>query len=214
MLGSCVVKSRSSGTCKKAPNSSPNPSPSGGGAQKPCPVAACTGKLRGCSAHRYKGLGDTIAKLRKLGATDEFIASAMMETNTMRISSYPKCDGKMSASCCAGYTKFNWFMAWKCYAPWSKKSKDKGWKTVLKLNKNPKLEIKIYKTCLKRFGISKFMDGHRGGETGFNSHATAQKLYNVNLFVEAWRWTLKQIKKYKGKKEFRDCRWATQVSAV
>jgi len=163
--------------------------------------------------------------LRKLGAGVAFLASAMMETNTLNAHSYQTCDGKFDGSCCAGLAKQNWFMARLCDASWRRHSSthggtlnkcdlawqsgwgDSGYRKLLVLNRNPRLDISIYNRCRKIFSKREFFAGHRDGWTGL---CQAQNTADINQFIEAYDWTVQQLRKYPG----RNCRFWVNVQAI
>jgi len=205
-FSTCVVKGSSVATSQNCGgssggNSNPNPNPNPSSRGK-CPTIAqstCPCGVR-CGCEVVPGLGKRKQQLIKLGSGLDFIASAMMETKTMRTSSYPDGDGKVNGEYCAGLAKQNWFMARQCGGVGWKGLKEEDYYKMRVVNRNLKLDIKIYKKCRKSLSKQKFFAGHRNGYTGFHD---APKTHDINCFIKAFDWTMKRFKKGHTKDDLR-----------
>jgi hypothetical protein len=193
---SCIVKGSaaaskagcgSGGGAGHSPN--PNPAPQG-----QCPhvdQSSCPCGIR-CGCEVVSGLGRRKQQLIKLRAGIDFIASAMMETPPMRANAYPDGDNKKDGAYCAGLAKQNWFMARKCGGVGWKGMAEHDYHKMRVVNRNLKLDIKIYKKCRKSLSKQKFFAGHRNGYTGFYD---APNTHDINCFIKVFDWTKKWLQK-------------------
>jgi len=140
-------------------------------------------------SENISGLGRNKQAYIAAGADLDFLASAMMETKAMDPASYPRGDQlkgvpKVKDDFNVGACKQNWGMMRPVYFPW-KKLGPNDYLTAVALNYDKNLDVLIYKLCLRSYGQTRFLAGHRNGSTGLDSPNTP----DINNFIRAWRWT-------------------------
>jgi Stigma-specific protein, Stig1 len=94
------------------------------------------------------------------GASQYFLASAMMETNTLT-SNYTLGDGKTGDSFNAGICKQNWGMIRRCHPAWNALSAGQ-FSTSTAMNSSLALDVQVYNECRSMFG-NNWWSGHRNG---------------------------------------------------
>jgi hypothetical protein len=151
-----------------------------------CPVANGVALTCGC------GFRDGFAERKQVilntpGASQYFLASAMMETNTLT-ANYPLGDvfpngaNKTGDAFNGGIAKQNWGMMRRCHSAWSGLGGG-DFLTGAELNTNLGLDIQVYNECRQMFG-NDWWSGHRlgAGRLGDNSA-------DVQRFRAAMDWT-------------------------
>ncbi|MBC8085410.1 MAG: hypothetical protein H7Z21_19600 [Hymenobacter sp.] len=140
-----------------------------------------------CGCFEVVGLGGSKQAYVKAGATLNFLASAMMETDKMS-TDYPDGSGKRMDSFNAGAAKQNWYMIRTSYPAFrGLQAKDYG--RARQLNSNRKVDVAVYHAAIKRYGLDRFLAGHRNGQTGTSNPNTR----DINRFRAAFRWTRDRI---------------------
>jgi hypothetical protein len=140
-------------------------------------------------------LGANKRSYLQAGADLNFLASAMMETKWMHPGTYrdgdtfPDGTPKIEDDYNAGACKQNWGMMRVGYGPW-RHLKASDYKPYAEsLNYHRRLEVTVYKHCMRHFGERMFLAGHRGGSKGLASPHTT----DINNFITAWKWTKRHI---------------------
>jgi len=152
------------------------------------------------------GLAKRMSDLKKNGAGPAFIASAMMETDHMRVSEYPYGDDKKGAPFCAGLAKQNWYMARICGPKVWRGLPDKAYAKLAAINRDTRLDIGLYNRCRKHFNKRAFFARHRNGSSGAQSPNTE----DIDRFIRGYDWTLDKVRKYGD----RDCRYWVKIQKI
>jgi hypothetical protein len=150
-----------------------------------CPTGA-NGTID-CGCYLVPGLGATKKILLDLGASAMpfFLASAMIETDTMLTSSYPPGDGKTGDSSCWGLAKQNWGMISSCYPDYQNLGSS-DYMTGADLNGDTAtsraLDIQVYITCRNFYG-----------DTWFDNHRGTRNAADIQNFTAGQEWTNTQL---------------------
>jgi hypothetical protein len=140
-----------------------------------------------CGCFEVVGLGGSKQAYIKAGASLNFLASAMMETDRMS-TDYPDGSGKKMDSFNAGAAKQNWFMIRTSYSAFrGLQAKDYG--RARQLNGNRKLDVAVYHAAISRYGLDGFLAGHRNGQSGVGNPNTR----DIRRFRAAFKWTRDRI---------------------
>jgi hypothetical protein len=115
------------------------------------------------------------------GASRYFLASAMMETETL-LADYTLGDGKVSDAFNAGLCKQNWGMIRRCHPAWSGQDPDQ-YMTSVAMNSDLALDIQVYNECRSMFGDN-WWSGHRAGYNNLGS-----TVLDIRQFKAAMDWT-------------------------
>lgn len=113
------------------------------------------------------------------GSADMFLASSMMETETLT-TDYTPGDGKSGDAYNLGLTKQNWGMIRQCHAAWSGLGPDDH-SSASAMNSDEQLDAQVYKECRDNWGED-WWGGHRAGQIGNTST-------DVQRFRAATEWT-------------------------
>lgn len=113
------------------------------------------------------------------GNADLFLASAMMETETL-VADYTPGDGKSGDSYNLGLAKQNWSMIRQCHSAWSGLGAD-AYSSAFDMNSNEELDARVYKECRDKWGAD-WWGGHRAGQIGNTG-------LDVQRFQRATEWT-------------------------
>lgn len=140
-----------------------------------------------CGCYIKSGLGANKRAFVAAGATREFLASAMMETEAMT-TDYTYGDGKSGDAWNGGATKQNWGMMRQCHATWNSLGPN-DYNTGAAMNSNRALDVTIYKECRARFAGNLWFAGHRNGATGLANPNTP----DIDRFIQGYQWTYDQI---------------------
>jgi hypothetical protein len=144
-----------------------------------CPVVG--GVTLECGCTWVDGLAERKAViLGTAGATQYFLASAMMETATLT-ADYALGDNKTGDAFNAGLAKQNWGMIRQCHAAWNGLGAG-DFMTSTAMNSDLALDIQVYNECRDRFG-AQWWAGHRSGNPN-NANTT-----DVLQFKGAMDWT-------------------------
>jgi hypothetical protein len=144
-----------------------------------CPVVG--GVTLECGCTWVDGLAERKAViLGTAGATQYFLASAMMETATLS-ADYALGDNKTGDAFNAGLAKQNWGMIRQCHAAWNALGAA-DYTTSTAMNSDLALDIQVYNECRNRFG-TQWWAGHRSGNVN-NTNTT-----DVLQFKGAMDWT-------------------------
>lgn len=124
-----------------------------------CPIVA--GGTLACGCTWIEGLGQRKQTIMSTnGATQYFVASAMMETAAL-LANYALGDNKTQDSFNAGLAKQNWGMIRRCHPAWSGQSAAQ-FATSAAMNTDLALDVQVYNECRVMFGDS-WWSGHRAG---------------------------------------------------
>jgi hypothetical protein len=124
-----------------------------------CPVSGAVTLTCGCTW--IEGLAARKQTIMAVsGATQYFLASAMMETSTLK-ADYALGDGKTQDSFNAGLAKQNWGMIRNCHTAWSGQTAAQ-FMTATALNSDLMLDVQVYAECRAKFG-NDWWSGHRAG---------------------------------------------------
>jgi hypothetical protein len=144
-----------------------------------CPVVG--GVTLECGCTWVDGLAERKAViLGTAGATQYFLASAMMETATLT-ADYALGDNKTGDAFNAGLAKQNWGMIRQCHGAWNGLGAG-DFMTSTAMNSDLALDIQVYNECRDRFG-AQWWAGHRSGNLN-NTNTT-----DVLQFKGAMDWT-------------------------
>jgi hypothetical protein len=156
-----------------------------------CPTGA-SGTIT-CGCYTVSGLGATKKALLDAGASQMpyFLASAMLETETMLTSSYALGDGKTGDSFNAGVCKQNWGMIRTCHPAWNGLGAS-SYQTCTAMNgdnaTSRALDVQVYIECRNHYG-NNWWAGHRNGSAGLSNPNTA----DIQNFKAGMDWTWTQI---------------------
>jgi hypothetical protein len=156
-----------------------------------CPTGA-SGTIT-CGCYTVSGLGATKKALLDAGASQMpyFLASAMLETETMLTSSYAVGDGKTGDSFNAGVCKQNWGMIRTCHPAWNGLGAS-SYQTCTAMNgdnaTSRALDVQVYIECRNHYG-NNWWAGHRNGSAGLSNPNTA----DIQNFKAGMDWTWTQI---------------------
>jgi hypothetical protein len=156
-----------------------------------CPTGA-NGTIT-CGCYSVSGLGANKKALLDAGASQMtyFLASAMVETETMLTSSYAVGDGKTGDSFNAGVCKQNWGMIRTCHPAWNGLSSS-SYTTSMAMNgdnaTSRALDVQVYIECRNYYG-NNWWAGHRNGSSGLSNPNTA----DIQNFKIGMDWTNTQI---------------------
>lgn len=145
-----------------------------------------------CGCYEVPGLAANKQAYLAAGASLNFLASAMMETERMDPKSYPDGDNKTRDAFNAGALKQNWYMMRTSYPAWKNArpaltAADYG--RARALNTDRKLDVAVYNAAVKQYGLDRFLAGHRGGQTGLNNPNTE----DAKRFIAAYKWTVDRL---------------------
>jgi hypothetical protein len=175
---SCVTKGSAAATqqCGSSSSSSTSSSTSGS-----CPSSLSCPSGISCGCYSVSGLGSTKSSLRSAGASQYFLASAMMETEGMN-TNYTYGDGKSGDAFNAGRCKINYYAA--KLAGVSQGSTSALWTKCTSMSG----DVSVWNAIKSKLG-SKYWAVHRNGATGYNNPNTT----DINNFKSANDWTNNQI---------------------
>jgi hypothetical protein len=146
-----------------------------------------------CGCYLVSGLGATKKALLDDGASamPYFIASAMIETESLLTASYPLGDNKTGDSFNAGSCKQNWGMIRTCHTPWNGLGSS-SYLTSTAMNGDTTtsraLDIQVYIECRNYYGAN-WWAGHRDGSAGIANPNTA----DIQNFKAGEDWTYAQL---------------------
>ena len=180
---SCITKGSYAATQNCGGSSSSSSSSSGGSGSCPSSVSCPSGVSCGC--YTVSGLGSNKSAYRSAGASQYFIASAMMETEKIDPSTYSYGDGKTGDSFNAGACKMSWYAARNAYY---KSTSTGSYSTMAECNSNKSKDVTVWNAIKSYYG-SKYWAVHRNGQTGYNNPNTN----DISGFKSANDWTNNQI---------------------
>ncbi len=146
-------------------------------------LPSCPHGLR-CGCEQSDTLGRNKRRLVALGASPEFLASAMMETSSLS-TDYAFGDNKSYDSFNAGLCKQNWGQSRRCYAPW-RRFGPQDYRRMAEMNSNERLDIAVYRACSVGRQTA-FLVNHRGRCPGMSPN---QVRADQQRFIDVWKWTL------------------------
>ena len=145
-----------------------------------CPVV--NGVMLTCGCTWVDGLAERKQQIMAIGgASQYFLASAMMETANLR-ADYAYGDGKTQDAFNAGLAKQNWGMTRRCHAAWSGQTAGQ-FATSATMNDDLALDIQVYNECRSMFG-NDWWSGHRNGYDNIGSSTQ-----DIQEFKGAMDWT-------------------------
>jgi hypothetical protein len=149
-----------------------------------CPVV--NNVTLGCGCTWVEGLAARKAVIMgTAGATQYFLASAMMETERL-LADYTLGDGKTGDAFNAGLAKQNWGMTRRCHSAWSSQTADQ-FMTSTAMNSSLALDIQVYTECRNMFG-NQWWAGHHNGYNNLSSNTQ-----DIQEFKGAMDWTNTQL---------------------
>jgi hypothetical protein len=149
-----------------------------------CPVV--NGVTLTCGCTWVDGLAERKAVIMATaGATQYFLASAMMETANL-MADYPLGDNKTGDAFNAGLAKQNWGMIRRCHPAWNSQTATQ-FMTSTAMNSSLALDIQVYTECRNMFG-NDWWSGHRNG---YNNLGTSTQ--DIQEFKGAMDWTNTQL---------------------
>jgi hypothetical protein len=149
-----------------------------------CPVVNSVTLTCGCTW--VDGLAERKAAIMETaGATQYFLASAMMETANLT-ADYPLGDNKIGDAFNAGIAKQNWGMVRRCHPAWNSQTQAQSM-TSAAMNSSLALDIQVYTECRNMFG-NDWWSGHRNG---YNNLGTNTQ--DIQEFKGAMDWTNTQL---------------------
>ena len=178
-----------------------------------------------CGCYVQAGLGTYKQAFYNANAGDDFLAAAMMETNTMNPYSYVYGDKYPNDVYSWYYTdnggkpsNMNGPKVWKAGAPKQFDASNFGackqnwfmmrqsysrysgktaldWNSGWELNANKNIDIASYKAGRAKWSESQFLAGHRNGPTGLSEALQGRYTYDIQNFIAAYQWTRSQIQK-------------------
>jgi Stigma-specific protein, Stig1 len=144
-----------------------------------CPVV--NGVSLPCGCTWVDGLAERKqAIMATAGASQYFVASAMLETSTLT-ADYTLGDGKTGDSFNAGICKQNWSMTRRCHPAWVGQTAAQ-FATSIAMNTNLALDIQVYNECRSMFGAD-WWSGHRAGFGSLGSNTQ-----DIQQFKGAMDW--------------------------
>jgi hypothetical protein len=145
-----------------------------------CPVVG--GATLTCGCTWVEGLAARKKEIMAVaGASQYFLASAMMETATLK-ADYTLGDGKTGDAFNAGLCKQNWGMIRRCHSAWSSQTAEQ-FMTSTAMNSSLALDVQDYNECRSQFG-NDWWSGHRNGYGSLGSTST-----DIQQFKGAMDWT-------------------------
>ena len=119
------------------------------------------------------------------GATQYFLASAMMETETLtrRLHARRRQDGDAFN---AGLAKQNWGMIRRCHPAWKSQTATQ-YMTSTAMNSSLALDIQVYDECRSMFG-NQWWAGHSNGYNNLNTNTQ-----DIQEFKAGMDWTNTQL---------------------
>lgn len=202
---SCIVKN-SRVSAEKCGSGSVQPQQGSSDVASGCPSSLQCPPRINCGCYSIFGLGARKREVAKAGGIS-FLASAMMETDTLDANSYAHGDNKVGDSFNAGIAKQNWFLAKQCWSAWSGLPAS-AYETMSVLNNDLSFDAKVYNACLNKFGVLQFMAAHRNGQTGFEHPRTC----DIETFVAGFEWTKRWLST--GPHSSNDLRFWVQLQAI
>jgi hypothetical protein len=149
-----------------------------------CP--AVNGVTIACGCTWVDGLAERKAVIMgTAGATQYFLASAMMETATLT-ADYTLGDGKTLDAFNAGLAKQNWGMIRRCHPAWQSQTAEQ-FMTSTAMNSSLALDVQVYNECRAMFG-NQWWAGHRNGYNNLNTNTQ-----DIQEFKAGMDWTNTQL---------------------
>jgi hypothetical protein len=178
---SCIVQGSSEDTCI---NESSEDSSSKISSKGNCPSSLNCPSGINCGCYTVSGLGAIKQAYIRAGADRRFLASAMLETETMS-TDYLFGDSKTEDEFNAGACKQNWYMARHCHPDWNNLDSD-DYSVMIQMNEDKSLDVQVYNECRSYYGDIWFA-GHRYGEIGLKNPNTE----NIKKYKSAYDWIYK-----------------------
>ena len=149
-----------------------------------CPVVNSVTIACGCTW--VDGLAERKAVIMgSPGATQYFLASAMLETVTLT-ADYTLGDGKTEDAFNAGLAKQNWGMIRRCHPAWQSQTAAQ-FMTSTAMNSSLALDVQVYNECRSIFG-EQWWAGHRNGYNNLNTNTQ-----DIQEFKAGMDWTNTQL---------------------
>jgi hypothetical protein len=200
LQASCIVRG-SDAASQKCPSGAVDGPPAGSSPDASgCSALPCPSGMS-CGCYVIPQLGARKQQVFNAGGV-AFLASAMMETNSLRVNEYPQCDGKSGLACNAGIAKQNFGNSRPCSRFTSVDS------FLSTLNSDLNADAQTYKSCFAHYGMRVFMAGHRNGATGLANPDTP----DINGFIAGFQWTMANLQV--GDNAGNDVRFWVQIQAI
>jgi hypothetical protein len=124
-----------------------------------------------CGSYTVSGLGARKQQILSTGADTLDLAVAMLETETMQVSSYPYGDGKTGDSANFGIFKQNWYMIRTSVSQYSSYGPSQ-YNAGAALNPNLSWDIQVLHASQNKYGIYDWFAGQRDGQSGLSNPNT------------------------------------------
>ena len=158
-----------------------------------CP--SVDGQALQCGCDFVLGFAERKQAIAAAGGDRRFLASAMMETNTLT-TDYPfgdvNPDGSLKTGDAfnAGLANQNWGMIRQCHPDYQGLGAGQ-FAQAAEMNDNLAHDIDVYDACRATFGANWF-GGHRNGSAGLNDGNT----FDIRRFQAATQWTFDQLEEH------------------
>ena len=144
-----------------------------------CPSSLSCPNGASCGCYTVSGLGTNKTAYKNAGASQYFLASAMLETEKMS-TNYTYGDGKTGDSFNAGACKANWYAARNAYY---KSTCVSCYSTFAECNSSKSKDVTVWNSIKSYYG-SKYWAVHRNGQSGYNTPNTT----DINKFKTLNDW--------------------------